>query len=138
MAYGGIGIFYGSLATAELYHPALPVPAPVLFSVSGDGRGQGAVWHAETGQIASPQDPAVTGEVLALYTTSLGEGSVIPPQVAIGGRFAEIVYFGGVPGYPGYDQINLRVPGGVAPESAASVRLFYLDRSSNEVTIAVK
>lgn len=138
MAYGGIGIFFGSLATAELYHPGLPVPAPMLFSVSGDGRGQGAVWHAATGQIASPQEPAVPGEVLAMYTTSLGEGSVIPPQVAIGGRLAEILYFCGAPGYPGYNQVNFRAPNGVAPGSAASVRLFYLDRSSNEVTIAVK
>lgn len=27
------------------------MPAPQLFSVSGDGGGQGAVWHATTGEI---------------------------------------------------------------------------------------
>jgi hypothetical protein len=66
------------LASAEVYHPAVSMPAPALFSLSGDGKGQGAIWHA-TGQIASPSDPAVAGEALSMYTTSLAGGGVIPP-----------------------------------------------------------
>ena len=82
--------------------PAALVPAPLLFSLSGDGKGQGAIWHSATGQIASSQNPAVAGEILSMYTTSLFEGGVIPPQVAIGGKLAEILFFGDAPGYPGY------------------------------------
>jgi uncharacterized protein (TIGR03437 family) len=130
--------YFAVTANAEIYHPVVLVPAPQLFFVSGDWRGQGAIWHASTGEIASPSSPAVTGEVLSMYTTSLSEGGLIPPQVAVGGRFAEILYFGPAPGYPGYYQVNYRVPAGVVPRPEVPVRLTYISRPSNEVTIGVQ
>jgi hypothetical protein len=136
--YGGIGIFYGSLASAEVYTPLVLVPAPALFSISGDGKGQGAIWHAQTGQIASSGNPAVAGEALSMYTTSLGDDGMIPPQVSIGGRLAPVLYFGAAPGYPGYHQVNFLVPDGISPGPAVSVRLMYIGRSSNAVTIGVR
>ena len=132
--YGGIGILFGGLSSAELYTPPVLAPAPVLFSLSGDGRGPGAIWRAATGQVVSSGNLAAAGEVLAMYTTSLVDGSVIPPQVAIGGRLAEIMFFGKAPGYPGISQVNIRVPIGIAPGPAVPVRLTYLGRTSNEVT----
>jgi len=126
------------LAAAELYTPALPVPAPALFSLSGDGQGQGAIWHAATGALASAANPAAAGEILSMYTNKLIEGGVIPPRVAVGGRLAEIMYFGDAPGYPGYYQVNFRMPEGVASGPTVSVRLTYLGRPSNAVTIAVQ
>jgi hypothetical protein len=138
---GSLGVSSTSdpaMSSAEIYTPAVPVPAPALFSLSGDGRGQGAIWHAATGEIASPGSPAVAEEILSMYTTSLVDGSVIPPQVAVGGRFADILYFGDAPGYPGYYQVNFRVPNGAAPGSAVPVRLTYIGRPSNAVTIGVQ
>ena len=126
-----------AVSSAELYTPSLLVPAPVLFSLSGDGQGQGAIWHATTGEIASPSTSAVAGESLSMYTTSLLDGGVIPPQVAIGGQLAEVLYFG-ASGYPGYNQVNFRVPVGLAHGDSVPVRLIYLGRSSNAVTIAVQ
>jgi uncharacterized protein (TIGR03437 family) len=96
------------------------------------------VWHAATGELASPDSPAGVGEILSTYTTSLATDGAIPPQVAVGGKLAEVLYFGAAPGYPGYDQVNFRVPGGITPGPFVPLRLSYIERSSNEVTIGVK
>jgi hypothetical protein len=133
---GGGTAGFGS-GSAEIYHPNVLIPAPVLFSLSGNGRGQGAIWHAATGQAASADNPAVAGETLSMYTTNLIEGGVIPPQLAVGGRLAQVLYFG-ASGYAGYNQVNFRLPNGVASGPAVVLRLTYLGRSSNEVTIGVR
>ena len=68
----------------------------------------------------------------------LAEGGLVPPQIAIGGKLAQILYFGAAPGYPGYNQVNFVEPLGVTPGPAVSVRLTYLSRPSNAVTMAVQ
>jgi hypothetical protein len=135
---GGLPASLATTATAELYTPPSLTPSPALFSLSGDGTGQGAIWNADTGKIASSVNPATAGDVMAMYTTRLMEGGVVPPQVVIGEKLAEILFFGDAPGYPGYFQVNFRMPDGVAPGSAVSVRLNYIGRSSNAVTIGVR
>jgi hypothetical protein len=136
-SFGGIGLFFGSLASAELYTPAVLVPPPALISLSGTGKGQGAIFHARTSHAAAPDDPAAIGEDLDIDCTGLSNESVIPPQVAIGGRMAEVVSFGDAPGIPGRNQVRVRVPSGIAPGPAVPVRLTYIGRVSNDVTIAV-
>ena len=118
---GGRDPFHPEVAVAELYTPSALLPPPALFSLAGDGRGQGAA-----------------GEALNVYLTGLADGSVIPPKVAIGGRRAEVPRFGKVPGHADLNQINVRLPSGVSPRSAVPVRVNYLGRPSNEVTIGLR
>jgi len=125
------------IAEAQLYVPAVLSQSPRLLTNAGEGSGQGAILHAGSDRAVSAADPAVAGEAIEIYATGLIASSVIPPQVAIEGRAAELLYFGPAPGFLGLCQVNVRVPPGVVPESAAAVRLIYLDRPSNSVTIGV-
>ena len=125
-------------SSAALFHPSVLIREPRLFSTSVAGDSQAAIWHAATGQLVSIDAPAVAGEILSMYTSGLIDGGVIPPQVPFGGRLAEIRFFGPAPGYPGLDQVNFRVPAGVVPGPAVPVRLVYLGRSSNDVTIVLQ
>jgi len=138
VVYRGIGLFDGSVSSAEVYRPDVLVPAPTLLSVSGAGDGQGAIYHAGTSYVAGREDPAAAGDEVDILCTGLSAGAVIPPQVAIGGRLAEIVSVGNAPGVAGAKAVRVRVPPDVTAGSVVAVRLTYLGRPSNAVTMAVK
>ena len=124
-----------TISSAEIYRPPTLTPPPVLLTVGNSA--QGAVLHAATHQVVSADNPATAGEALEIYLTGLIEGAVIPPQVSIGGHFAEVLWFGKAPGFAALSQINVRVPASIAPGPAVPVWLNYLGRPSSMVTIGV-
>jgi hypothetical protein len=130
---GGFGDYDLYVATRN----ELEEPPPVLLSLSNDGSTQGAILHAGTSQVASSSNRAFIGEALEVYCTGLVEGSAGPPQITIGDRVAEILFFGKAPGFAGLTQVNVRVPGTFSGP-AVPVRMTYLGRLSNEVTIGVR
>src|SRR5262245_6635920 len=137
-SYGGIGVFYGAQTSAELYHPQVLIPAPQLLTVSGDAGRQGTILHGGTERVVTAAHPATAGEILEVYLTGLMDGSVLPPTVVIGGRMAEVLLFGSSPTIQGVNHVHVRVPDGIAPRPEVGVRLMYLERASNEVTIGVQ
>ena len=80
----------------------------------------------------------MVGESVDFYCTGLTTGSVIPPQIAIGGRMAAVLAVSTVPGAAGVNQVRVRVPSGIAPGPSVRVRLTYVDRPSNTVTMGVR
>jgi uncharacterized protein (TIGR03437 family) len=136
--------------------------APGIFSVSQDGRFQGAVLNEDWSQNGSPQliagaRPARRGEVIAIFATGGGEttpallpGEAAPasgnplvytnvqPTVTIGGVNAEVEFSGMAPGWVGLWQINARVPDTVAPGSAVPLVVTADGVSSNTVTLAIE
>jgi hypothetical protein len=138
VSYGGIGLFGGSLASADLYTPDVLVPSPVLASLSGDGTGQGVVFHAGTSYLAGPDDPAVAGEDVDIQCAGLSADSAIAPQAAIGGRAATVLSVTAMPNAPGLTLVRIRIPSGIPSGPVVPIRLTYLDRPTNQVTIALR
>jgi uncharacterized protein (TIGR03437 family) len=88
--------------------------------------------------VVSETGPAVGREALEIYCAGLDKHSMIPPWVANRRAMAEVLFFGQAPGYPGLNPVNIRVPRSVGSGTAIPLRLTYLGRSSNEVSIGVK
>jgi uncharacterized protein (TIGR03437 family) len=98
--------------------------------------GQGAISHATSHR--GPDDPCCCRRRRTSIARASVMKSLIPPQVAIGGRAAEVLSFGKAPGLSSVSRVTVRVPGGIPSGPAVPVRLTYIGRPSNEVTIAVQ
>ena len=113
--------------------------APVLFTVNGTGRGQGAFAN-QSGTPNSADSPAARGSVLILYGAGGGltdipsnEQTMVHPDIHplrspvtawIGGVQADVEFAGQAPNMaPGMMQVNVRIPIEVTPGGAVPVIL---------------
>jgi uncharacterized protein (TIGR03437 family) len=75
------------------------------------------------------------GGYLEIYCTGLGVPAAAP-RVWIGSTEAPVVYAGAVPGLPGVNQVNVRIPGGLA--GSAILRMASAGVESNHVRVDLR
>jgi uncharacterized protein (TIGR03437 family) len=134
---------------------SLATYSPGIFSMNGQGTGQGAIVDAISGRLLDSSNPAIAGSTyVAIYCTGLGpvtnqpaSGAASPsnplavaatPIVGIGNIGAQVLFAGLAPGFVGEYQVNAVVPAGVAPETSVPVVISLGGVYSNTVTIAVQ
>jgi beta-glucosidase len=129
--------------------------APGIFSINGQGTGQGAILDSFY-NLVTPSNPAGTGvTAILIYCTGLGAvanppptGAAAPlsplsqttttPTVTIGGAPAQVLWSGLAPGTVGGYQVNALVPADAATGNAVPVFLSIGGAVSNTVQIAVQ
>jgi uncharacterized protein (TIGR03437 family) len=129
--------------------------APGIFSMNGQGTGQGAILDTSYSLVNS-SNPATAGStILQIYCTGLGavtnqppSGSPPPtnllsqttttPTVTIGGVQAQVLFAGLAPGSVGEYQVDALVPASSSKGAAVPVVIAIGGTTSNVVTIAVQ
>jgi uncharacterized protein (TIGR03437 family) len=116
---------------------------PGLFTADSSGGGQAQAIN-EDGQPNSAANPAAGGSVISLWATGIGlsdsSGSpVLPVQVRIGGKDADLLYAGPDDTQPaGVVRIDARIPAGVARGDAPVRITCGYQRSPAGTTVAVQ
>jgi uncharacterized protein (TIGR03437 family) len=128
---------------------------PALFTLSGTGRGQGAILNQDL-TVNSQSNPAAKGSVVMLYASGAGltdppvlDGRVandvswapqLPVAVRINGQDAAVEYAGAAPGLvAGALQVNVRIPESLDSSGSLTVELIVGQSTSPEgVTVAIE
>jgi uncharacterized protein (TIGR03437 family) len=128
--------------------------APGIFSMNGQGTGQGAIQDSQY-RLVDFSNPVSVGDAIQIYCTGLGAVTNQPasgfpapfspllaetttaPVVAIGGTSAHVLYSGLTPSTVGLYQVNAQVPAGIATGPSVPVMISIGGVASNTVTIAV-
>jgi uncharacterized protein (TIGR03437 family) len=132
---------------------------PGIYTINGQGTGQGVVEIANTLLLAAPAGfdsrPAQRGETIMIFMTGLGQVDNPPPDgapapldslvqtlatpvVTIGDAMAAVQFSGLAPGLVGYYQVNATVPGDAPSGDAVPLVVSVNDKPSNPVTIAIQ
>ena len=143
----------GQTSTAQTV--SLAAFSPGIFSMNGQGTGQGAILDTSY-KLVDQSNPALAGTTyVQIYCTGLGpvanqpaSGGISPsgplattptmPVVTIGGLPAQVIFSGLAPGFVGEYQVNALVPAGVAPGDSVPLMISAGGRTSNTVTLAVR
>jgi uncharacterized protein (TIGR03437 family) len=132
----------GQVSLNVMVEPAVPA----VFSLNGTGSGPASALNAITGALVSPSNPASPGDHVSVFATGLGETrssgglnvAVHTPEVVLGGISVPVDFAGRAPGFPGLDQINVRIPENTPKGLAVFVTIHSLGRASNTVSLAIR
>jgi len=128
--------------------------SPGIFSMNGQGTGQGAILDASN-RLVDSANPAVAGStVIQIFCTGLGPVTNPPPTgwlaglplsstlttaiLTIGGERASVLFSGLAPGSVGEYQVNALMPARSSRGAAVPVVISIGGATSNAVTIAVQ
>jgi len=128
--------------------------APGIFTINGQGYGQGAILDTSY-RLVDATNPTTPGAVVQIYCTGLGAvtnqpatGAAAPSdplartitvlRLTIGNAPAKVQFSGLAPGYAGLYQVNAEVPAETSSGAAVSVTILVGEVASNTVTIAVR
>ncbi|MCI0388648.1 MAG: hypothetical protein MOB07_07755 [Acidobacteria bacterium] len=134
--------------------------APGLFSADSSGRGvanayvlrvkaNGAQNYEPVAQFDSTQNryipapidlgPASDRVYLVFYGTGLRyRSSLSAVSCTIGGANSEALYAGAVPGFVGFDQVNVRLPRSLAGRGEVDVTLIVDGKAANKVRLSIR
>jgi uncharacterized protein (TIGR03437 family) len=117
----------------------LTAPAvPAVFTLDESGGGPAAARHAGDQRVVTAGNPAVAREYIEVFATGL---DTPPPldqlHITLGGIPIKAQYAGPAPGYPGLDQINLRIPDGLASGPQALI-VETGGVTANATTVAIR
>lgn len=132
---------------------ALALAAPGVFTVTLNGRTQGAILNQDSA-LNTPANPAKPGDIVQIFATGPGpltggpkSGEAAPssppattqtlPVVTIGGKPAQVSFSGLTPGLVGLWQINATVPTDVPISDVVTVQVQQGGATSNTTTLAV-
>lgn len=156
---GTVSIFNadGGLAVTPV---TLTRVAPALFAANGKGVGPAAMSVLRIGAdgtrrdenvlqydfgvggyVALPIEPARSGEQLFLILYGTGwrhRSSLANVQATIGGVAVAVEYAGPQPNWPGVDQVNLRLPVGLALRGLVDVRLVVDNQPTNALKVNLR
>ncbi|PYT27849.1 MAG: hypothetical protein DMG58_19525 [Acidobacteria bacterium] len=124
----------------------LEAAQPAIFTVDQSGTGTAAAINARNGLLVTRDNPLRPNDYMELFLTGLGSTTHRQgldfanqvPTVNIGGTDCPVTYAGAAPGFVGLDQINCKVPAGLAANTSAAVVVSSGARTSNMATIAVE
>jgi uncharacterized protein (TIGR03437 family) len=124
----------------------LEAAQPAIFTRDQSGTGAAAAINARNGLPVTHDNPLRPNDYMELFLTGLGNTTRRQgldfanqvPTVTIGGADCPVNYAGRAPGFVGLDQINCKVPAGLAANASAAVVVKSGDRTSNVATIAVE
>jgi len=158
-------IIQGETGASAPLATTMQFATPGIYTMSGNGRGQGVVFLSGTPNVAMspikgiPSQPAPQGASISIYASGLGATSVTvapgdpapsdplaeviaPVDVLINSEKAEVAFAVLAPGYSGLYQVNAKVPMSTPIGNTIPVQLVVHSTNgavvkSNVVTIAI-